>query len=87
MANNSEKTSTMKVHFIQIQFPEIKVIDPYRDRQFVDRVKKRLFTAGYYKNKDHMSSPSTDESIIRLIMKAKGQKVAQRTSEYNRRVK
>lgn len=58
---------TKKDYLIQ-HYPEIMSVNPYEDRIFVNKIKRALFMAGFYKE----DNDSNYDSVTNLILKIQG---------------
>lgn len=67
-----------KMNFIRENFPEYKNCDPYQDFYLIEKIKMSMINAGLYRQKYAASNPNINAAIIRLIRKARGEKVLNR---------
>lgn len=57
-----------KIEYVLTHFPEVMKVNPYEDRMFVNKVKRALFMAGFYKE----DADANYDSIVNLIRKMQG---------------
>lgn len=79
--NNSQSTAEEKIKFIQVNFPEALKCNPFLSPAIVDKIKFKMFEAGLYRCVDRIHQSTTNEAIVKYILKAQGIKKVNRTSK------
>lgn len=71
-----------KRDYILTHFPEVMSVNPFEDRMFVNKVKRSLYMAGFYKE----DTDANYDSVVNMIRKMQGTFKQTGTVIRNRRI-
>jgi|GEM_PF-3504330 RNAse (barnase) inhibitor barstar len=57
-----------KQHYVLTHFPEVMTANPYEDRMLINKIKRSLYMAGYYKK----DADANFDAVTNMIKKIQG---------------
>lgn len=57
-----------KENYVKTHFPEVMTANPYEDRMLINKIKRSLYMAGYYKN----DADANFDAVTNMIKKIQG---------------